>query len=88
METFGNQTKQFLSNQYSCEKCNYNTVRKSNFDTHILSAKHKRNHNINQIISNKYICEKCNYNTSRKSNYDNHVLSIKHVNTRIQHICE
>ena len=92
METFGNQIKQKISNCYSCEKCKYNTVRKTNFDAHILSLKHIRKHNGSQNISNNYSCEQCNYNTIRKSNFDKHILSAKHINAGIQqknkHVCE
>jgi ribosomal protein L37AE/L43A len=92
MEPFGNQIKQILSNNYSCEKCNYTTVRKLNFDAHILTAKHIRKHNGNHKISNIYSCEKCNYNTVRKSNYDKHILSAKHISAGNQqknkHICD
>ena len=31
MELFGNEIKQKLSKKYCCEKCDYNTDRKSNF---------------------------------------------------------
>ena len=92
METFGNQNKQTLSNNYSCEKCRYTTVRKSNYDTHILTAKHIWKQNGNQKISNNYSCETCNYITVRKSNYDKHILSLKHISAGIQqknkYICD
>jgi ribosomal protein L37AE/L43A len=63
MEVFGSNIKQKLSNKYCCEKCNYNTQRKSNFDNHLLSAKHLmevNGSNIKQKLSNKYCCENCN----------------------------
>jgi hypothetical protein len=63
MATVGNELKQKLSNKYCCEICNYNTDRKSNYDSHLMSAKHKMATNGNEIkqkISNEYTCDICN----------------------------
>jgi len=63
MEVFGSNIKQKLSKKYCCEKCDYVTDRKSNFDNHLLSAKHKmeiNGSNIKQELSNNFCCEKCN----------------------------
>jgi hypothetical protein len=63
MEVFGSNIKQKLSNKYCCEKCHYVTDRKSNFDNHLLSAKHQmeiNGSNIKQELSNNFCCEKCN----------------------------
>jgi hypothetical protein len=47
---------------YSCDKCNYNTCRKSQYDRHLLTSKHIRIHE-NTINSSKgnhtYTCEVC-----------------------------
>jgi hypothetical protein len=62
MEVFGSNIKQKLSNKYCCEKCKYITERKSNFDNHLLSAKHLmevNGSNIKQKLSNDFCCEKC-----------------------------
>jgi len=69
MELNGNKIKQKISNKYYCESCNYNTERKSNFDNHLMSAKHKKEingTNFKQKLSNCYICNNCNklYQTS------------------------
>jgi hypothetical protein len=69
MELNGNEIKQKLSKKYFCEKCNYNTDRKSNLENHYLSTKHILELNGNEIkqkISAKHNCEKCNkiYETS------------------------
>ncbi len=61
--------KQKISRKYCCEKCNYNTDRKSNLDNHLLSAKHIMELNGNEIkqkLSTKHNCENCNkkYETS------------------------
>jgi len=52
-----------FSNQHSaqcfyCEKCDYSTSKKSSFDTHILSAKHKRQHNETELCQEN-ICSIC-----------------------------
>jgi len=63
MEVFGSNIKQKLSKKYCCEKCDYDTDRKSNFDNHLLSAKHQmeiNGSNIKQELSNNFCCEKCN----------------------------
>jgi ribosomal protein L37AE/L43A len=63
MATDGNQIKQKISKNYCCELCDYTTVRKSNFDAHNLSSKHKTAtncHNAKQKLSNKFECEFCN----------------------------
>jgi hypothetical protein len=63
MATDGNQIKQKISKTYCCKICDYTTMRKSNFDTHNLSTKHKTatdSHNTKQKLSNKFECEFCN----------------------------
>ena len=63
MEVFGSNIKQKQATNYCCEKCNYVTVRKSNFDNHLLTAKHKMEINGNenkQYLSDNFCCEKCN----------------------------
>ena len=79
----GNEIKQKNETKYFCEVCDYSTDRKSNFDTHNLSSKHKKIANGNEIkqkLSKNLECEFCNklYNTSaglwkhkQKCNIDN-----------------
>jgi len=69
MELNGTKIKQKLSNKYYCDICDYKTERKSNFDNHLMSAKHKKEingTNFKQKLSNCYICNNCNklYQTS------------------------
>jgi hypothetical protein len=55
----------FLPNSASkfyCENCDYGTFKKSSFDTHLISAKHKKSMISNEIQPNsasKYICQNC-----------------------------
>ena len=69
MEILEIEIKQKLSKKYCCEKCNYNTERKSNLDNHLLSAKHILELNGNEFkqkLSTKHNCENCKkiYETS------------------------
>ena len=65
MTTIDNEIKQILSNKYHCSSCDYRTSRKSNFDTHNNSNKHKNNvlttndNEIKQILSKNYHCQNC-----------------------------
>ena len=65
MTTNDNAFKQKISNIFCCKICDYNTCRKGNYTTHILSKKHKNNeittnnNTIKQIISKKYNCTNC-----------------------------
>ena len=52
-------------NKYSCEKCDYFTSKKTDYNRHILTDKHKRNvlsTDINHYstIKNEFTCENCN----------------------------
>lgn len=62
---FSNQNSAKLCNIFSCEVCDYSTQRKSSYDSHLLSAKHKKSINGNQNSANSaktcnsVICELC-----------------------------
>jgi hypothetical protein len=63
MATVGNSIKQKTSTEFCCEICDYVTERKSNFDNHLLTAKHQMATNGNswqQDSSNNFCCENCN----------------------------
>ena len=47
---------------FCCEKCNYNTSSKKDFNKHLLTLKHKNGINDNKITknNNSFICETCN----------------------------
>ena len=51
------------SNFFSCEICNYNTSRKSQFDRHLLTAKHKNNEKYNhlELKSSDFSNNVCNF---------------------------
>jgi hypothetical protein len=68
MTTENNGIKPKLSSKYCCILCDYNTSKKSNFDSHILSKRHKKheitteNNEIKPKLSSKYCCKNCNKN--------------------------
>jgi len=48
--------------EYFCKICNFITSKKSNYDSHLLTAKHKlltSNNNVNKQVSNDFICLIC-----------------------------
>ena len=50
-----------LINNFFCEKCNYKTCNKKDFNKHLLTQKHKNKDNDNNYQkSHFYVCEKCN----------------------------
>ena len=62
---FSNENQSKSSTDFFCEKCDYYTLKKSNFDEHLLTSKHKKSMISNQLPANsssksKYTCETCN----------------------------
>ena len=50
------------SNNFVCEKCNYITCRKSQYETHLLTSKHKNRTLLNEKLpktSKQFICNNC-----------------------------
>jgi len=78
MDTIGNQILPILSSKYYCKFCDYRTSKKSSFDSHILSAKHKNmsnssiletdfQKNLPKKCSSKYSCKYCEKNFKNRS---------------------
>jgi hypothetical protein len=64
METLGNEIMSNINNKYCCEKCQYRTSRKSSYDDHLMSSKHKKAINGNKTnapvnVLSTLVCEKC-----------------------------
>ena len=60
--------------KFYCESCDYRTRRKSNYDEHLLTAKHIKSTfsnlcqpNFQQIQQSKFTCENCNKEYKDKS---------------------
>ena len=51
--------EQKSSYDFCCKNCNYNTSRKSQYERHLTTDKHKRlqNNDAGTILTKKYICE-------------------------------
>ena len=74
METFSTEIKPLLSFKYYCEKCDYGTSKKSNYNNHCESKKHNFNvlttnsTAVKPILSSsKYQCDICNKNYTDRS---------------------
>ena len=74
MATNSTEIKPFLSMKYYCEKCDYGTCKKSNYNNHCKSQKHNFNilttnsTAVKQILSSaKYHCDICNKNYTDRS---------------------
>jgi hypothetical protein len=52
------ESKNIINKRFYCEKCDYSTSKKSSFDTHNLSTKHKQQHNETEICQ-QHICSIC-----------------------------
>jgi len=67
METFGDaKVAKSCEQNYHCNLCDYNTVRKSSYDKHLLTAKHQKNLQGDtkvakscKIVETDFICKKC-----------------------------
>ena len=60
---FSNDFKHILSFSFYCEKCDYGTCKKSNYNNHLRSAKHKNSmfsNDFKPILSSKFTCHQCN----------------------------
>jgi len=73
--------------KFHCDKCDYYTSNKYDFNIHLTTAKHIQcvNVDILEIMSSKnpakqFYCEKCDYYTNRKGFFDKHLVTIKHKN--------
>jgi len=70
METLGNKSQAKTGYKFYCNVCDYGTSKKSGYDAHMFTAKHKKNENGNvletfggqimpKICPNKYQCLQC-----------------------------
>jgi len=45
-----------IPNKFYCENCNFNTSRKSHYDKHLLTQKHKYLQNNDAVATKKKVC--------------------------------
>jgi hypothetical protein len=65
--------------KYICEKCNFECSKKSNFDKHILTAKHKMIINDNEKQATlKHVCKYCKKEYKHASGLSRHVKTCKY----------
>jgi len=62
---------------YFCEKCNYTTERKFDWEKHITTSKHKNK------CKKVYFCEKCNKTLNSKSNFYLHKKKCQNINENL-----
>jgi hypothetical protein len=74
-------TSEKKKTKYTCDCCNYTTIKSFQYKNHLLTPKHKNNenNNENQIKREyKYTCEKCRFKCSKNSEYIRHMNTTKH----------
>jgi predicted RNA-binding Zn-ribbon protein involved in translation (DUF1610 family) len=82
-----NANKQKISSRFFCPGCNYGTSRKSNFETHILSNKHKtsilttNDNEIKQHLSKNYHCPNCDKDFNDRAGLWRHKKKCTNENT-------
>ena len=59
--------------KYICEKCDFKSSNKTDYNRHLLTAKHK------------YYCENCDYRCKNKFNFNKHLLTEKHKYLKNNH---
>jgi len=78
METFGNANLPKICQKYNCEFCHYGTSKKSSYDDHLLSAKHKKhtfgnvldtlgNNNLPYFCPPSFSCKNCSKEFKNRS---------------------
>ena len=62
---------------FICEYCDYKTSKRSEYDRHLSTLKHKKA-SLSRKNIEKYSCTICHFKCSYKSDFDRHILSLKH----------
>jgi len=66
-----------LANKLRCEKCNFECIQKSEWDSHILTDAHKTADKSKKHL--QYECTQCNFVTRKKTDYAKHLTTSKHL---------
>ena len=74
---------------YNCECCQFITDNKTNFNKHMMTAKHKNLQILQENARNlaksclAYTCDGCQFITDNKTNFNKHMMTAKHKNLQI-----
>jgi hypothetical protein len=74
-----------VPNIFVCNLCDYSSSRKSQYDRHILTSKHKNLTNVNNFSSessNNFNCNKCNKNYKSRVGLWNHKKKCVNINNK------
>ena len=66
---------------FSCKTCNFECFKQSDFNRHILTAKHKNRTNRTEKTpknANNFYCGPGGFNCWKKSDWDRHIITLKH----------
>jgi uncharacterized C2H2 Zn-finger protein len=77
MNTDEQKLERTLSNKLRCEKCNFECIQKSEWDSHILTDAHKTADKSKKHL--QYECTQCNFVTRKKTDYAKHLTNAKHL---------
>ena len=64
---------------YHCEKCEYITSYKGNYNKHLMSRTHIDLENNNENNKTEYKCDCCDFYTIYKNDYTRHISTVKHL---------
>jgi hypothetical protein len=64
---------------YHCEKCEYITSHKGNYNKHLMSRTHINLENNNENNKTEYKCDCCDFYTIYKNDYTRHISTVKHL---------
>jgi hypothetical protein len=78
-----------VAQKFHCKNCDYLTCKKSSYDKHLSTDKHKKTENGSKMVENddqklleevaqNFYCKTCDYLTCKKSSYDKHLSTDKH----------
>lgn len=64
--------------KYTCEPCSYVTDKRTHWNRHASTDKHKRLIDNSVASGVAYHCDGCGYKTTRRNNWNSHLLTTKH----------
>ena len=70
-----------MPKSFSCEKCHFECCKQSNYNSHLLTAKHQNVTNVTNISDQSYNCTNCNTNYKSRVGLWRHSKKCIVVNT-------